>query len=281
MQPATVHELSAGIGLHNLGLIAGEGKFPFLLAKAAKDRNIFVTAIGIHGITSPDLTQEVDAMFWVEFGQFNRLIEVCHEAGIQKAVMAGRIKHHSIFQLAKIDRRGIKLLAKTASKKADALLGAITDELAREDIEILDSTLLLRECMPAAGLLTPTVPPSPTVMDDILFGRPLANSIAGLDVGQTIVVKHKSIVAVEAMEGTNQTILRAGEIAGEDCVVIKVSKPRQDRRFDVPVIGLTTIKKLITARCAALAIPGGEALFFERDEACALAAAHCITIYAW
>lgn len=281
MQPATVHELSAGMGLHHLGLIAGEGKFPFLLAKAAKDRNIFVTAIGIHGITSPDLTQEVDAMFWVEFGQFNRLIEVCHEAGIQKAVMAGRIKHHSIFQLAKIDRRGIKLLAKTASKKADALLGAITDELASEDIEILDSTMLLRECMPPAGLLTPTVPPSPSVMDDILFGRPLANSIAGLDVGQTIVVKHKTIVAVEAMEGTNQAILRAGEIAGEDCVVIKVSKPRQDRRFDVPVIGLTTVKKLIAARCAALAIPGGEALFFEQEEACTLAAAHGITIYAW
>ena len=119
------------------------------------------------------------------------------------------------------------------------------------------------------------------MLDDIHFGRPIATPIAGLDIGQTIVVKQKTIVAVEAMEGTNKTILRAGAIAGEGCVVIKVSKPRQDRRFDVPVVGLTTVEKLIEARCAALAIPGGEALFFEREEACALAAEHGICIYAW
>ena len=281
MQPASVCDHVPPVSLQRLGLIAGEGQFPFLLARAARERNISVTAIGIKGITSPDLSREVDAMHWVEFGQFNRMIELCHRSDIHKAIMAGRIKHNSIFQLSKIDGRGIRLLARTHSRKADALLGAITDELARENIEVMNSTLLLRECMPPAGLLTPGLPPPREVMEDIHFGRPIATAIAGLDIGQTIVVKQKTIVAVEAMEGTDETILRAGEIAGAGCVVIKVSKPRQDQRFDVPVLGLTTIQKMIQADCAALAIPGGETLFFEREQACALATAHGISIHAW
>lgn len=282
MQTAPALDSCSTSDLRHLGLIAGEGQFPFLLARAARDRKISVTAIGIKGTTSPALADEVDEMLWVDFGQFDRLIKLCHQAGIQKAIMAGRIKHQSIFQLAtKIDLRGIKILARASSKRADALLGVITDELARENIEILDSTLLMRRCMPPAGLLTPSVPASARVMDDIHFGHPIAHAVAGHDIGQTIVVKEKAIVAVEAMEGTDATILRAGEIAGAGCVVIKVSKPRQDKRFDVPVIGITTVEKMIRARCAALAIPGGEALFFEREQACALAAEHGITIYAW
>jgi UDP-2,3-diacylglucosamine hydrolase len=161
------------------------------------------------------------------------------------------------------------------------LLKAITDELGREAIDIIDSTMLLREFMPPSGLLTPHTPVRAEVMEDIHFGRPIAKEIAGLDIGQTLVVKQKTIVAVEAMEGTNKAIMRAGEIAGEGCVVIKVSKPRQDRRFDVPVMGLVTVQKLVQARCAALALPGGEALFFEQDKACALAEEHGISIYAW
>ncbi|MCL5271571.1 MAG: UDP-2,3-diacylglucosamine diphosphatase LpxI [bacterium] len=267
--------------LGHIGLIAGEGRFPILLAQAARDRNIRVTAIGVRGITSPDLAREVTAIHWVEFGQFNRMIEICHEAGIRQTIMAGRIKHNSIFQLTRIDRRGIKLLARASSRKADTLLRAITEELARERIEVLDSTLLMKECMPPAGLLTPACAPSEAVMDDINFGRPLATALAGLDIGQTLVVKHKSVVAVEAMEGTDQTIQRAGEIAGEGCVVVKVSRPRQDRRFDVPVLGLTTVRKIIQVKGAALAFPGGETLFFDREEASALATEHGVTLYAW
>lgn len=272
---------STHLDLHHIGLIAGEGKFPFLLAQAAGDRHIRVTAIGIEGVTSPKLADKVSEMCWVKFGQFNNIIQCLHEHNITKTIMAGRLKHNSIFQLTKIDRRGIKLLAKTASRRADDLLGAVTDELANENIEVLDSTMLMRECMPEPGLLTPGCPGNAEVLADIEFGRPLAKSIAGLDVGQTIVVKQKSIVAVEAMEGTDQTILRAGKIAGPGCVVIKVSKPRQDRRFDVPVIGRTTIRKMIEAQCSALALPGNEALFFDQEETCALAEAHGITILAW
>jgi DUF1009 family protein len=279
--PAFAATDSLPLSLKQLGLIAGEGQFPFLLARAARQQGIACTAIGIRGVTSPDLANEVETMRWVEFGQFNRLIELLHEAGISKAVMAGRIKHNSIFQLSKIDLRGIKILARTPTKKADALLGAVTDELARENIEVLDSTLLIRECMPASGLLTPTFPPTREILRDIEFGRPLAQQLAGLDIGQTLIVKHQSVVAVEAMEGTDKTIQRAGEEAGPGCVVIKVSKPRQDKRFDMPVIGLTTIRKLVQAQCAAIAFPGGQALFFDQPTACALATENGITIQAW
>ncbi|MEN6627481.1 MAG: UDP-2,3-diacylglucosamine diphosphatase LpxI [Candidatus Sumerlaeia bacterium] len=281
MQSLPLSSPQPALDLDHVGLIAGEGKFPFLLARAARDRNISLTAIGVRGITPVELADEVDAMLWVEFGQLGKMIDLCHQAGVDKVIMAGRIQHRSIFQLSRIDRRGLKILASLPTKKADSLLGALTDELAREKIEVLDSTMLMRECMPPAGLLTPSCPPSDAVLGDIAFGRPIASQVAGLDIGQTIVVKQGTIVAVEAMEGTDKTILRAGQIAGEGCVVIKVSKPRQDRRFDVPVAGMTTVRKLVEARCAALAIPGGEALFFDRDEACALAQKHGICIYAW
>ncbi|HOE97246.1 MAG TPA: UDP-2,3-diacylglucosamine diphosphatase LpxI [Candidatus Sumerlaeota bacterium] len=267
--------------LRHIGLIAGEGRFPILLAQAARDRGISVTAVGINGITSPELADYVDTMRWVEFGQFNRLIQICHEHNIRQAIMAGRVKHRSIFQISKMDGRGMKLLARSVSRKADDLLGAVTREFAIENIEMLDSTLLLRQCMPPSGLLTPNCPPTQEILDDIEFGKPLANAIAGHDIGQTIVVKQGAVIAVEAMEGTNQTILRAGEIAGEGCVVVKVAKPRQDRRFDVPVLGLTTVKKLIQARGRAIAFPGSQALFFEVEEAVALAESRGITLLAW
>lgn len=281
MQSLPLSSTQPSLDIEHLGLFAGEGKYPFLLAKAARDRHITVTAIGVRGITPVELADAVDEMLWVEFGQLGKMIDLCHQASVDKVIMAGRIQHRSIFQLSRIDRRGLKILASLPSKKADSLLGALTNELARENIEVLDSTLLLRECMPPAGLLTPACPPTDSILGDIAFGKPIACQVAGLDIGQTIVVKQGTIVAVEAMEGTDKTILRAGAIAGEGCVVIKVSKPRQDRRFDVPVVGMTTIRKLVEARCAALAIPGGEALFFDREEAIAHAQKHGVCIYVW
>jgi DUF1009 family protein len=281
MSTITLTQPETLAALTHIGLIAGEGKFPFLLAKAARDRNIAVTAVGIKDITSPQLIDHVASMHWIDFGKFSQIIDIFHGQGVEKAIMAGRIKHRSIFHLAKMDRRSLKLLATLPTKRADDLLSAVTGEFARENIEILDSTILMRECMPGSGLLTPRCPVSREVMADIKFGRPFAERLAGMDIGQTLVVKSQSIVAVEAMEGTDAAILRAGDVAGEGCVVIKVAKPRQDRRFDVPVAGLTTVRKMIQARCAALAIPGGQALFFEQAEACALAADHGIAIYAW
>lgn len=282
MQPIPVDAPPAApASQQHIGMIAGEGDFPFLIARAARDRGIRISAIGVNGITSPALADEVDQMFWVDFGKMNRLIELCHHAGFTKAFMVGRIQHNSIFQISKIDWRGIKMLARAPTRRADDLLNVVTAELARENIELLDSTLLLRECMPPAGLLTPSCPPDERVLDDIEFGKPLAHAIAGMDIGQTIVVKDRSVVAVEAMEGTDQTILRACEVAGPGCVVIKVPKPNQDQRFDVPVLGMTTARKLVQAQCAALAFPGGRVLFFRREAACEHAAEHGVSIYAW
>jgi len=263
--------------IDRLGLIAGEGAFPLLIARAARDFAVPVTAFGLRGVTPPELESEVNNMHWLEMGQFDRLIRLFHEDGISKTIMAGRIKHTSIFQLVKIDRRGLKLMARMLNKKANSVLGVFTSELESENIQVLDSTLFLKNCMPPKGLLTRRRP-SKEIERDIQFGFDLAKQIAGLDVGQTVVVKGQTVVAVEAMEGTDATIERAGEIAGKGIVVVKVSKPQQDRRFDVPVLGLTTIKKLARARGAALAFSGDETLFFDQREAIALAEENKITI---
>lgn len=269
------------LSIQRLGLLAGEGNFPKLLARAARDRGIEVTAVGVRGTTDPDLATLVDHMLWVDFGKFGRVIELFKDAAIEHMMMAGRVQHKSIFQLTKLDRRGLKVLARTPTRRANDVLGAVVDEFAGEGIEVLDSTVLLRECMPAPGLLTPAAPADHEVLCDIQFAQPIADGVAGLDIGQTVVVKQQAIVAVEAMEGTDEAILRAGTIAGPGCVVVKVSKPRQDRRFDVPVLGLTTLRKMVETQCRALAFPGHEALFFDREAACTLAEEHGISIVAW
>lgn len=265
-------------GIDKLGLIAGEGAFPILIARAAKDRGVEVSGFGLRGVTSADLEKEVARMHWLELGQFEQLIQLFHENGITRTVMAGRIKHNSIFQLFKMDRRAFKLMAKMINKKANTILGVVTAELESENIHVLDSTMFLRSLMPAKGLRTTKCPPNDEINADIEFGYELAKQIAGLDVGQTVVVKSQSVVAVEAMEGTDAAIERAGALAGPGIVVVKVSKPMQDRRFDVPVLGLTTIEKLVKAKGAALAFSGGETLFFDEKESIALAEANGITI---
>lgn len=278
--PALPHPIpdAVEIEVHHLGLIAGEGEFPLLIARAARSRSIPVTAFGLRGVTSPELEQIADTVHWVKLGDLDKVLRLCREAGITKAVMAGRIKHTAIFQPGLFGPSDLFKLAKLANKKADSVLGLVTQEFARENIEILDQALFVRSCMPRAGLLTPACPPSPDTLRDIEFGIEMARRSAGLDIGQTVVVKNLSIVAVEAMEGTDETIERAGRVAGEGIVVVKVSKPQQDRRFDLPVVGLTTVRKMAAARAAALAFPGGEVLVFNQDEALQLAAANNISV---
>lgn len=264
--------------IEHLGLLAGEGDFPMLVAKAARSRGVRVTAFGLHDITSPELASQVDSMNWVEIGRFEDLFRGLHEHGVNKIIMAGRVKHTSIFQLFKLDKRGLKIVASLPNWKADTILGRITREFEAEGIEVLDSTLFLRDCMAASSLLTPACRPSEGTLRDIDFAIEHARGIAALDIGQSIAVKQLSVVAVEAMEGTDAMIERAGEIAGPGVVVAKVGKPKQDARFDVPIVGLTTIKKLVAAQAAALAFPGGEVLFFDQPEAIALAEKNNLTI---
>lgn len=264
----------------DLGLIAGGGEYPILIARAARSSGVPVRAIGFPGITSPELEGEVDSMHWIKFGQVESVFRTLKSEEISRAIMAGRVHHNNIFKNSRMDLRGLKLIGRLVNKKADTILGEVVAEFAREHIEIIDSTLFLRDCMPSAGLMTPNVPASDEVMADIEFGIEHARQIAGLDIGQTIVVKSGSVVAVEAMEGTDLTIQRAGQVAGTGVVVCKVAKPQQDKRFDVPVIGLTTIRHLVAAKAAALAFPGGEVLFFNQKEAITLAEQNGLCILA-
>jgi UDP-2,3-diacylglucosamine hydrolase len=265
-------DLSVLDNIPHLGLMAFQGRFPILVAQAAAERGIPVTAFGVKGITPPELADEVIRMHWMELGQFSRFVDQMHAENIRHVVMAGRVPHNAIWHYRGFDLRSLKVLGKLINRKADTVLGAVVAELAKERIEVIDSTLLLRGCMPEKGLLTPKRPLTERETRDVEFGLPIARQIAGMDIGQTIVVKDLAVVAVESLEGTDETILRGGKIAGGDIVVIKVSKPRQDARFDYPVIGPDTIRTIQAAGGGALAVMAGHALFFDRTEALEIAA---------
>jgi DUF1009 family protein len=263
-----------------LGLMAGEGRFPILVAQAAAQNSIPVTAFAIEGVTPAELAQYVERIHWLKLGQFSRFIDLLHADGICHVVMAGRVAHNNLWRYRGFDLRTLRVLKTLANRKADSILGAVVEELAREKVTVIDSSLLLTECLPKKGLMTPKRPLTERERKDVEFGFPIARQIAGLDIGQTIVVKDLTVVAVEGLEGTDETIRRAGQIAEGDIVVIKVSKPRQDKRFDMPVIGPQTIRSIRDAGGGALAVMAGEALFFDQAEAIALAQESNIAIEA-
>ncbi|NUP89591.1 MAG: LpxI family protein [Candidatus Sumerlaeia bacterium] len=263
-----------------LGLIAGQGNFPLLLAEAARRRNVEVVAFAVKKLTSPRIEELAARVHWLALGQLQRAIDLFHEEGLRYAVMAGRVPVTQIFKLHTLDRRALKIITSLKSKQADSILGRVVEEFAAENIEFIDSAHYLSDLLPQRGLLTNHRRPTDQEMADVEFAQGLAKSVAGLDIGQTVVVKSGAVVAVEAMEGTDQTILRAGEVAGPGTVVVKVSKPKQDRRFDVPIVGITTIKHLVRARCAVLAMSAGETLFFDQEEAIKMAEENDICLLA-
>lgn len=265
--------------MESLGLIAGSGKFPLLVANEARKQGLRVVAIGINEITSTNLQDYVDKLVWIDLTDLTRLIKELKAEHITKAIMAGQIKHVNIFRNLKFDWRTLRLLNGLANKKTDTILGAVVQELEREGITIINSTTYLLSCLPSPGVLTKRKP-TKKESQDIEFGFGIAKDIAGLDIGQTIVVKDKTVVAVEAMEGTDETIQRGGRLAGEGTVVIKVSKPKQDMRFDVPVIGLTTINKLKEVKVSAMAIEAGKTLFFDQEAVLNEANLHKISLIA-
>ena len=277
MTSPALQQKSPEIKIDHLGLIAGEGSFPLLVARAARKRSIPVTAAGLTGLTSPALEAEVTQMHWLKLSEFYQMIRLFQANGISKTIMAGRVKHSSIFQADQIGSAGAGL-NRLEDKKADSVLGFVAQELAKSNIEVLDQSLFLADYMPAAGLLTPGRPPTKEIEEDIAFGMTQAKGLAGMDIGQTVVVKGKTVVAAEAMEGTNAAITRGGQVAGEGTVVVKVSKPNQDKRFDIPVLGPRTIERMAQAKAAALGFEGGEVLFFDQAEAVALAEKNGITI---
>jgi DUF1009 family protein len=246
-----------------LGLIAGNGRFPFLVAAAARASGRRVVAVAIREETAPELASEVDEIHWVQLGQLGKAIAALKQAGVAEAVMAGQVKHRQIFAGIVPDLTLVAVLARLAFKNTDSLIGGVAEALQREGITLRPSTELLADHLATPGAMTRRKPTSGEEKD-VDYGRAVARHLAAMDLGQTVVVKDRAAVALEAMEGTDEAILRAGRLAGPGTVVVKVAKPRQDMRFDVPVIGAGTLAAMREAGAKTLAVEAGRTLLLDR-----------------
>jgi DUF1009 family protein len=262
-----------------IGLIAGNGSFPFLVVEGARKAGVEVAVAAIREETDPQIEKVADNVTWVGVGQLGKMLRFFKNQGVEKAIMAGQVKHVQIFSSSIPDLRMVKMLLRLPRKNTDALIGAVADELASEGIELIDSTHFLNDYLPQPGTLTKRAPDE-RERGDIEYGLEVAHEIARLDLGQTIVVRDRACVAIEAMEGTDAVIRRAGLLARGRLTVVKIAKPDQDMRFDVPVVGLSTIQTMIDAGATCLCITAGKTLMFERDEVYALASKHKIAIVA-
>jgi DUF1009 family protein len=279
-----------------LGLIAGNGKFPFLLLDAARAQGVQVVVAAIKEETEPEMDARAAAdsgirVRWLSLGELSRLIETFHQEGVTQAVMAGQVKHKQIFSSIRPDWRLAKLLLNLRTRNTDMLLGAVAKVLSDEGIELISSTTYLEPLLARPGVLTARAP-SAEEQQDLAYGREVAAAIASYDIGQTVVVAGQACVAVEAMEGTDATIARAGailrtlEAEGEGSTlerrlsVVKVAKPAQDMRFDVPVIGAPTIEIMRLAGATCLSIEAGRTLIFDQAMVRQLADAAGIAIVA-
>jgi UDP-2,3-diacylglucosamine hydrolase len=251
-----------------LGLIAGNGRFPFLALDAARAMGRAVTIIAIRDEADASLETVARgagaALHWVSLGQLGKCISLLRDAGVSEAVMAGQVRHVKIFSDYVPDLTLLSVIRRLKGRNTDALIAAVADVLREKGIELLDSTLFLRPLLAKAGVLTERSP-SEGEQADFAFGYRMADAIAGLDIGQTIVVKDQAVVAVEAMEGTDETIARAGRLAGPGTTVVKVAKPNQDMRFDVPVVGVPTIAAMRAAGAAALTVDAGRTLMLDGE----------------
>ncbi|MEP7308147.1 MAG: UDP-2,3-diacylglucosamine diphosphatase LpxI [Acidobacteriota bacterium] len=252
-----------------LGLIAGNGRFPFLVLDAARGAGHDVTVIAIKEEAFPDLAAvaanpPAAALHWVSLGQLGQCINLLKGAGVTQAVMAGQVKHTKLFADIIPDMTLLGVLMRLKSRNTDALIAGIADVLRNNGIELQNSTAFLAPLLAGEGVLTNRAP-SVEQRADLDFGLRIADTIAGLDIGQTIAVKSAAVVAVEAMEGTDQVIARAGQLAGTGVRIVKVAKPNQDMRFDVPVIGVSTIAAMKTAGADALSVDAGKTLMIDGD----------------
>ena len=276
-----------------LGLIAGNGRFPFLLLDAARAEGHSVAVAAIREETDPEIDQRVAAdplitVHWLSLGELSKLIDTFHKEGVEKAVMAGQVKHKQIFSSIRPDWRLAKLLMNLRTRNTDMLLGAVAKVLGDEGIELISSTAFLEPLLAQDGVLTQRAPDQDEC-DNIAYGLDVARAVAGFDIGQTVVVAAQACVAVEAMEGTDATIERAGRLMrsldepsqgdaprqpsskaepstlARRLTVVKVAKPNQDMRFDVPVIGIATVETMVGAGASCLSIEAGRTLLFDRD----------------
>jgi DUF1009 family protein len=263
------------------GLIAGNGRFPFLVLEGARSQGIEMAVIALKEEASPELEKIAKRLHWVSLGELSKTIELLQQEGVTQAVMAGQVKHNKIFSAIRPDWKLAKLLFSLPRKNTDALIGAVARVLEEEGIRLVDSTLFLKPLVADVGVLTRRAP-NEHEAEDMAYGLGVARQIAGMDIGQTVVIADRACVAVEAMEGTDETIARAARITGgRPLVVVKVSKPGQDMRFDVPVVGLPTIEQMRDVGATALAVDAGRTLLFDRAKLIELADAARIAIEAF
>ncbi|MFA5062955.1 MAG: UDP-2,3-diacylglucosamine diphosphatase LpxI [Candidatus Omnitrophota bacterium] len=256
--------------MEKIGIIAGNRKFPLLFCEAAREKGFSVVAIAIKGDTSARIKRLADKVYWLNLSEFKRLFGIFASEGVKKVVMAGQISPWRLFSREVRESQDIQqILASIKNKKADSIFGAIAARLEESGLTLLDSSTFCENLLVKKGALT-TGKLNQEVLEDINFGFDLAKSVAALDIGQTVAVKAKAVVAVEALEGTDRLIRRAGKIV-RGATIVKVAKPKQDMRFDIPVIGLRTVKNLVKAGVKCLAVEADKTLFIDRDSSLKLA----------
>ncbi len=268
--------------MDKLGIIAGSGELPLAAARAARANGVkLLVAAAFDGETREEIEKLADEAVWLKVGQLGKLIETFTTRGVRECIMVGQIAPKNLFNL-RPDLRAVKLLARLKEKNAESIFGAIAAELEKEGVHLIDAAPFLKELMPGAGVLTKRQP-SDEQRADIEFGLKIAKGVSSFDIGQTVVVKNGVVLAVEAWEGTDECIKRGGLLAGKDvgAVVVKVSKPNQDMRFDIPTIGPRTIETCREAKIAVLAIEANRTLLLEREKTIAAAATAKIVITAF
>ncbi len=249
----------------SLGLIAGNGAYPRLLADSAKKQGVRrVFAVAFKGETDRAIERSADEVVWLRLGQLEAMLEAFRNSGVKQAVMAGQITPTHLFTL-RLDRRALSLLTKLRERNAETIFGAIANELKSVGVELMPASLFMEYAMPEAGVLSAR-PPTDREKADIEIGLQVAKMTSGLDIGQTVVIKEGTILAVEAFEGTDVAIARAGKLGGPGAVIVKVAKRGHDMRFDIPVVGLHTMKALRRIKAAALAVEAHRTILLEREK---------------
>lgn len=266
--------------MEKVGLFAGVGRLPVEFVRAAKTSGHETVVIALVPGTDPELAEAADVYYEINVAKLDKVIKTMRRAGVTKVTMIGKVTKELLFKgLSFPDFRALKLLATLHNRKDDTIMLAIVEELAKDGLEVADQTEYLKALMPSCGVLTRRQP-SEAEWQDIRFGAATAKAMGKLDIGQTVVVKRQAVMAVEAIEGTDACIRRGGTLAQGDGVVVKVAKPKQDWRFDMPTVGKATVEAMVASGCTVLAMEADKTLFVEQEEVLALAAKHKLCICA-
>lgn len=259
-----------------LGLVAGGGQFPVMVAQSAREKGVKVSVVAFDRETSPEIQNWAEDLIWIKLGQLGKMIRYLKEQNAREVVFAGPINKPGAFDI-RPDLRAIRLLLSLKSRNDNSLLSAVAAELSSEGMEVVSALKYVPELVSAPGCMTRRKP-SRQEQEDILFGWPLIKQIGAMDIGQCIVIRERAVVAVEAVEGTDAAIVRAGGLVGPGCCVIKTFKPGQDQRIDLPALGAGTIETMARARASCLAYEAGSSLFFDREKAISTADRHKIAV---